>query len=217
MRRSVRMGACALAFVLAGSAPQAGDRFGLGVKVGTMGFGLDLTARASDRFALRGSIGRADVTRSFSESGIDYDGTLEVGGYGVLVDFHPFKGGFRVTGGLFENRNRVEFESTPTSTITIGGNAYPPALVGTLRGDVSFRSLAPYAGIGFGNAARSPGRARFVFDLGLLAQGAGDATLSSSSGLVPPDDLRREEAEIEDEIGDLEVWPVIAVGISFRF
>lgn len=70
--------------------------------------------------------------------------------------------------------------------------------------------------MGFGSAAKGPDRVRFLLDVGVLSQGSGDITLSSSSGLVDPADLRMEEENAEDDTKDYDLWPVIAFGISFR-
>ncbi len=79
-----------------------------------------------------------------------------------------------------------------------------------------FRETVPYLGIGFGSAAKAPGRVRFVLDLGVLQQGSGDVTIRSSKNLVSPDDLQQEETTIENDIEDYKLWPVLAFGISFR-
>jgi hypothetical protein len=195
---------------------RAGDRIGIGIKVGTLGFGLDLTGRFNDWVSMRGTYSQYDYKETVNESGNDYDGTLKLGAYGVLVDFFPMKGNFRLSAGFFKNRNELDMVSTPTVPVDIGDNTYPPAAVGTLTGNVQFKSYVPYLGIGWGNAARPGSRVRFVFDLGVMSQGAGVANLFASSGLVTPADLAIEEQTIEDDIKDYKLWPVLAFGISFR-
>jgi len=118
------------------TASQAGDRIGIGVKAGTLGIGLDLTGRVNDWFSIRGTYSQYDYNQTFNKSGNDYDGTLKLGAYGVLLDFFPAKGNFRISGGFFKNRNGIEMTSTPTAPIQIGNTVYPSAVVGTLTGDV---------------------------------------------------------------------------------
>jgi hypothetical protein len=195
---------------------QAGDRIGIGVKAGTLGLGVDLTGRFNNWFSVRGTLSKYDYDDTFTESDIEYDGTLKLGAYGVMLDFYPMKGAFRLSAGLLKNRNELDMSGTPTADIDIGDTTYTPAEVGTLDGGVQFKDTVSYFGIGFGNAAKAPGRVRFVFDLGVLAQGAGDVTLSSSTGLVNPADLQEEEKQIEDDIDSYKYWPVVAFGISFR-
>lgn len=199
-----------------GSTADAGDRLGVGVKVGTLGFGADLTARISDRFAVRGSINAADISHTYEDTDVDYDGDLKLGAYGALVDFHPMKGNFRLTAGLMKNRNEFELTGQATQNVTIGNNIYTPGQVGTLSGSVGFNDTAPYFGIGYGNAVRSPGRVRLILDVGVLRQGSGDVSLSATNSQIQPSDLQREESDIEDDIESFDLWPVIALGVSVR-
>ncbi len=207
-----------LMLVLASTFPgYAGDRFGIGVKGGTLGLGVDFTGCITDWFAVRGSVNAIDVTRSYTDTDVDYDADVKLGAYGVLLDVHPFKGNFRLTAGLASNRNEINLTAEPTADVTIGGTTYTPAQVGTLKGTVGFKDSAPYFGIGLGEAAKGPGRVKFVLDVGVLMQGSGKVTLASSTGLVSSSDLRQEESDIEDDISDFKFWPVLDLGISFRF
>jgi hypothetical protein len=74
---------------------------------------------------------------------------------------------------------------------------------------------APYLGIGWGNAAVGK-RVGFLFDLGVLRQGSGDVTLFSNFVLVDPADIEQEIVELEDDIDDYELWPVISFGVAIR-
>lgn len=196
--------------------PAAAADFGLGLRAGTQGLGLEFGVGFTRWIGLRAAGYTLDVSGSRDEGGIDYDGTLELGGYGLLVDFFPMRGTFRLTAGVFSNRNAVELEAAPSAPIEIGGGTYDPAIVGTLVGDVSFDDTAPYFGIGWGNVARGR-RVGFLADLGVLRQGAGEVTLAATSGLVDPADLAAEEAELEADIEDYKYWPVISFGLSIRF
>jgi hypothetical protein len=215
MRRWGVLLCAALVLAAAGAPAEAGDRVGLGVKVGTLGFGLDITGRINDWFAVRGSFNTADANDTHSESGIEYETDVAFGASGILFDFHPWKKNFRLTAGWMHNRTGADLTGTPTENVTIGDTVYTPAEAGTLHGDISFKDSAGYLGFGYGNAARGPGRVRFVLDVGALLQGQGEATLTSSTGLVSQADLDKEEKDLEDNV-DQSFYPVVAVGISFR-
>ena len=207
---------CAIVFMASLSPGYAGDRVGVGVKAGTLGFGVDLTGRVTNWFSIRGSFNTADVSQSDEISDIEYDGDMALGAYGILLDFHPFKNNFRLTAGFMRNRTGIELTGRPTTDTEIGDNTYTPAEIGTLSGDVTFEEDVPYFGLGYGSAAKGPKRVKFLLDLGVLSQGSGDVTLSSSSGIVLQSDLDLEVQEIEDDIEDYTLWPVLALGISFR-
>jgi hypothetical protein len=209
---------CAAALVLAAAArpAEAGDRVGIGVKFGTLGFGVDITGRINDLFSVRASFNGANANDTHDESGIDYDTEVDFGASGLLLDLHPFRNNFRLTAGWMKNRTGADLLAVPTENITIGDTVYTPAEAGTISGDISFKDSAGYVGFGYGSAARKPGRVRFLLDVGALLQGKAEATLTSSSGLVSPDDLAQEEQELEDDLDNLSFYPVVALGISFR-
>jgi hypothetical protein len=213
-----RAAVCICVFLLISSVVPAlaGDRVGLGVKAGTLGLGVDVTGRFTNWLSVRGTYNKADLSRSEEVSDVDYDGDVALGAYGLLLDFHPFKGNFRISAGYLKNRTGVDMDAEPTVDTEIGDTVYTPAEIGTISGELDFDDKVPYFGLGYGSAAKGPNRVRFVLDVGVLSQGSGDVTLSNSTGLVDPDDLRQEEENAEDDIKDYDLWPVLAFGISFR-
>ena len=214
MQRAVAVCVFVSSILLAGPAFAADS--GVGLKAGTYGWGAEFGVGFTSWFTLRASATTGDVSGNYDENGIDYDASLDVGGYGLLADFFPMKGTFRLTAGLLSNRNEVELKSVPTAPINIGGNIYPPAAVGTLSGDIGFDNSVPYFGVGWGNVARGR-RFGFLVDLGFIYQGGGKVSLSSSTGLIPQSDLDAEAAAIEDDIEDFDFWPIISFGLAIRF
>jgi len=198
------------------AAPAAAADFGAGVKIGTYGWGAEFGVGFTEWFTLRASVTTGSVSYSYDEDGINYDSTLDVGGYGLLADFFPMRGTFRLTAGLLANSNQVDLKAVPTVPIDIGGGTYTPAQVGTLSGDVDFDNSVPYFGVGWGNVAHGK-RIGFLVDLGFIHQGGGMVSLSSSTGLVSQGDLDAEAAVIEDDIGDIDFWPIISFGLAIRF
>lgn len=216
MRRRLTRGVVVLAVLCAaGMTARADDRFGVGVKAGTLGAGVDLTIKFTNWFDLRPTLNQANLTKSFSQSDVDYDGDFKLGASGVLLDFHPFRNKFRLTAGILSNRTKIELHATPTQDVTIGDTTYTPAQVGVLTGDMKFRSTVSYFGIGYGSAARGPHRLGFVFDAGVMPEGEAEVSLTSS-GSVTQADLQQEEQNIKDDTKSLKAWPVLAFGISIR-
>lgn len=198
----------------------AAEGFGLGVKAGTLGLGVEGTFRLSDRFNLRAGLNNYSYSTDETASGIQYDADLDLKSAALLLDWHPFAGTFRLSAGLMSNKNALHLLATPTSDQTIGGNPYTPADIGTLSGDVTFKKSVPYAGIGWGNAAKR-GRIGISFEIGAMFQGSPDVSLRGNGGLAGDPafeaDLRREEQEAEADLEDFELYPVISLGLSFTF
>lgn len=208
-------GSSLIVLLAIGSTVQAAE-LGMGVRGGTHGLGVDFGVGLAPWVSLRVGGSALDVSGDFDEDDIEYDGDLELGGYGLWADFFPMNGMFRLTTGILSNRNALALEAVPTDTIDIGNGSYDPSEVGTLYGDVEFDSTVPYFGVGWGNVARGK-RFGFLCDIGAIWQGSGDVTLASTSGLVDPDDLAAEAEEIEEDIEDFEIWPVITFGLAIRF
>lgn len=194
----------------------AAEKVGIGLRVGTQGWGAEVGFKLSDRFGLRAGLYGAEISDSYEETDIVYDGDLQLGGLGVIADFHPFRGGFHLSAGLLSNETGIDMSATPTMSQTIGGNVYTPAEIGTLTGSVDFDDTAPYFGLGWGRIPGS-GRVGFLADIGVLAQGSGSVSLTSSTGLINPADLQAEIDEIEADIEDFDLWPVISFGLAIRF
>ncbi|ABI58198.1 hypothetical protein ACN2MM_00320 [Alkalilimnicola ehrlichii MLHE-1] len=218
MKKRRAVGGIALALVLlfsAGTGHAAGP-FAVGVKAGTTGLGLEGTLGVSDRVNLRASVSGLDYSTDVEEDDIEYDGTLKVRSAGVLADWYPFGGRFRLSAGGFYNGN--EFRgSAQEEGLPIGEGVYDARL----DAEVDWRRFAPYLGIGWGNALAG-GRLSFSSDIGVLFTGSPRVRLDGTTNNPVleeqfREDVRREEESLEDDLEDLKYYPVISVALSYRF
>lgn len=205
---------------LAGAA-QEGSAGGVGltVKLGTLGGGLEATVGASDYlgFRLGANMMSAGPSIERDEGTIKTD--LDWLSYGALVDLHVFGGGFRVTGGGLINKNKFKLSADLTESVTLDGKHYE---LSDLNGQVTFGELAPYVGIGYGNAVGADGRWHFACDFGVMFQGEPkvEARATASDSRLQPlvdEALKREVADIQDDANAFKYYPVISVGVSYRF
>ena len=209
-----------------GSAPRAvAAQFAAGVSVSTLGWGVELAATLGSRFGLRLGAHQGSVDRDFTEDGVDYEGDLELESASLLLDWHPTGGAFRLSGGAIVNRNEIVARASADDLLLeIGDVVIPASQVASLRGTASFDSHSPYLGIG---ASTHFGRERgwgFLFDLGVVFQGSPEVDLEGS--LIPElatleplfqTQLRIEEENLEREIDEYDLYPVISLGVSFSF
>lgn len=112
-------------------------------------------------------------------------------------------------------------------TLDLNDNTVTASDLLTAKGQVEFGGLATYVGIGWGNATRTNGRLRYSFDLGMIFLGSPKVDLSVQ-GMIP-DAIRpyagaelqailaAEQKELEEELEDLEIFPVVSFGLSYRF
>ncbi len=203
---------------------------GVSAKIGTLGLGADLTVGVAERVNLRFGGNWADLTfrdrNSFSyEDGGDSlsveDLSLDVSlqSLAALVDVHPFGGEFRLSGGLLLNNNSFKVTALSGDSVEIGDRTYT---VTDLKGEVTFDELAPYLGIGVGNAASKAGHWHFSFDLGVLVQGEPAVDLAATVNepalqAMLDEDLAREESEVEDDVSAFRFYPVLSFGLSYAF
>ena len=215
--RNTRLASFVVVALGAATLPAAAVELGLGIRAGTYGIGADLGVEVTDRFGVRVAGSALDVSTDYDETGVDYDADVGLGGLGAFADWYPSRtGGFRVSAGVLANRNEVDLTAVASEPVTIGDDVYPPEALGSVFGTVDFDDTAPYFGIGWGRFTGEK-RLGFLFDLGVVRQGAGDVTLTSSTGIVAPEDLEAEAARIEEDIEEYELWPVVSFGLAIRF
>jgi len=192
--------------------------------LGTTGLGLHLSTPLSSKLNARVGLNVASYSYDGNTSDLEYDFKLKLKTADALLDYHPFDGVFRVTGGVVYNGNKIDARAKPNGgSYTVNGRAYDAALVGDLSGKIDFRKAAPYLGIGWGNAVKAEGWSVGA-DLGVTFQGSPKTQLASNNCTAPAllcqqlaRDVAAENADLAEEVKDFKLYPVVRVGISYRF
>jgi opacity protein-like surface antigen len=206
--------------------PAAWADVGVLLKAGTLGAGLDVSKGISEKLAVRLQANALNHGYDFTESDVEYKAELELRSAGVLLDWHPFSGVFRVSGGAYWNGNKATATARPTGgTYEINGQTYNSTDIGSLNGKIDFPSVAPYLGIGFGSAPKAGRGMTFSFDLGMLYQREPNVGLTVVCGaaLTAPqctqlrNDVAAEAVSLQDELKDFKFYPVVSFGIGYRF
>ena len=210
---------------------------GVGLRVSTLGAGVELIYSLSKHFNIRGQGNFVSLDESVEEDGVKYDGKLDFETLGLLVDYHPFGGSFRISAGAFQNGNEIGLQATcpPPNGCQIGNTnvqSTPGPDPARVTGKIDFNSTAPYAGIGFGNAMKG-WPVHFAFDIGVLFQGSPKADLdargqaTTTGGVVFAGDIAtspqiqaevtQEEQNLQKEIDEFKMYPVVSLTIGYRF
>ena len=212
--------AMALVAVLASPAAFAAEKdYTVGVNAGTTGLGVDFSYNYNDKLSATIGFNGYSYAYDLEADNIEYDGEINLQTISVLGNYHPFGGKFRLTGGIVHNGNTVSLQAyqAPGVSYTIGDTTYSDEL--TLDGELGFKDVAPYVGIGWGHAVDK--NWGLSADLGVLYHGTPDLTLTADGAatLDPTFDaeFQKEKANAEDDIAEFKYYPVAKVGLFFRF
>jgi hypothetical protein len=212
------------ALLLAGAA-QA--QVGITADLGTTGAGFHLVVPMESRLNGRFGVNYAKYDFDRTSNGVDYAVKGKLQTFDLLFDWYLREGSpFHLTAGLVYNGNRFDAtaQGNQFGKITLNGTTYSATDVGNLRGRISYRKAAPYLGIGWGNALKANSPWSFNTDLGLFYQGNPNVDLASvgcttsksvCDALVK--DVAAERLRLQDDTGNLKVYPVLRASVNYRF
>jgi len=201
------------------------DRFyNVGLKVGTLGVGIEVSTPVSNNVAIRFNINGGSYSRSEKEKDIDYDGDIDFLNAGLLVDYFPFEdSAFRLSGGAYYNGNELCAVGKPRNgTYRLDDVEYDAELINTLTAGGDFDKFAPYIGLGWGNNSSLEGLS-FSLDVGMLI-GKPDIQLDVTRGNATDAEWNliqksaaNEQESIDEDYNDISVYPVVMLGMTYRF
>ena len=223
------------------SSPQRSP-LALGASLGTGGIGVDLAFPIGPTLDLRLGYDFGGISLDHTEDGIDYDADLDFSAARLMVDLRPLGGGFRISAGYYTGVPDVDLEAAGIDDYDIGGRTYIGDLL--LLGDLDLGDGAPYLGIGWGGTTGKPGFGMSL-DLGVLftdkpevglvvprgracdatanpgcdpnGPGSFDVTGNSPEAMVFAAELERERQNLEDDAQDYDLWPILRLGLHYRF
>lgn len=209
-----------VAFLLA-PAFAAAEGLNLSARGSTLGLGLEVGYAFNEHFNIRLASNNYSYDYETTEDEIQYNFDLELKSTALLLDYHPFAGSFRLTGGILDNKNKLDGTAVPTGSYDIGGTTYTGSDVGTLYSNVVLGDKNPlYFGLGWSKALGDSGFG-LGFDLGLVMQGSPDVSLSADGPIASDPqfqaDMRAEEEQLQQDMDQFETYPVIAIGITYQF
>ena len=193
------------------------------VRVATTGFGIQLAKLLTGHVALRLGGSFFSVSSTKSQTDISYDASLKLHTFTALIDVSPGRrGSFHVTGGLATNPLTITATGVPSAsdTFKINSNKYSSSQVGTLTLQGKLKGASPYLGFGFGTPANTGSGLKLLFDLGAIIT---KPTISltatgAASNAQLASDLAAQEARTQHDVKKfLKVYPVLSLGLGYRF
>ena len=197
----------------------------LSARAGSNGLGAELSAGVGSMFGMRANLLGGSYDREEVESNIRYEGQVKLNNGALLFDLHPLAGTFRLSAGLVYNDNKLDATGRGDGgTIEINGISYPAAAVGTLQAAVRWDKASPYLGFGWGTRPSGTAGLFLSADLGAFYMKP-TASLTGTCGAAVPTlvcdqlqaDIRAEERDFRAEVNKYKLYPVLSVGVGYRF
>ncbi|MCF6188429.1 MAG: hypothetical protein L3J49_13280 [Desulfobulbaceae bacterium] len=212
---------CLLLVASQNSFAEQGD-ISLAVKGGTLGIGGEAGIALTDDFVLRGGVNYLKFDFDSTISDIDYTMEPEFKNGSLLLDWHPFSGSFRLTGGLYFNGNEVNVDGTYRRDLLPAEFQQYAGLV-RVKGTVDFNSIAPYAGLGWNSNHGQKGWG-IAFDVGVMFQGSpnvSDLYVEAPININGQPEVVRfldeQKKAIEDDLDPFQYYPVASLTVSYNF
>lgn len=227
MNKTILCHAFALLGLAATAAAQtvanAPARFAVSLDGGTTGIGGSLWITASERFTITLGYGALDIDEDYSTDEADYTGSAKLANGHALLNWHPFKGGFHLTGGAILADDQFDAVAQPAAgtTYEFDGVTYQASEVGNLTASVLIADdIVPYAGLGWSTSPHKEGLGFFI-DLGVMFSGSVTAELAADGPLASnptfQQNLEQERQDLQAELDEYEIFPVVRLGVMYRF
>jgi hypothetical protein len=209
----------------------AGSNTSIGLRVGTLGVGVEVSRLLSDHIGLRVGGSYAKLRYNFrdnqtSSDPIDWDVNLKGTGVSGLLDWYPGKRGvFRLSVGAMTVPFKVDGVGVivADTAFTLFDQRFRPAsTVGDLLAAGKYPGVRPYVGLGFGTPASSHRGVGFIFDLG-VAIGRPRVSVTSTTAATSTNPLLRQDlAALQNDwqtegLDLVPVYPVLSLGFAYRF
>ena len=199
-------------------------------EISTLGVGATVTKSITPNINAKVGINGLGISRDISVSDVDYKAKINLFNVSTLVDYLPWqKSGFHLTGGLVFQDNNLEGTGKANNggTININGIPYDTTTqLESVKAKVSFaNSVAPYIGLGWGNAVKPGKHWGFSANLGAMFSGSPKVDLTPIFAPAANPTIKQQintniEAERkkqEDDLNWLNIYPVFSLGISYQF
>ena len=192
----------------------AGDNGVVYTQLSTNGLGLGYGASIDKDWAMRGQFNYFKQSYSGNVGDFGANASLDVkvdwNTLQVLGDWYPTTTGFRLTGGLVLNNNKITL-----SGIGKVGNTDNA----TVNGEIKMSdSISPYLGVGYSTRPKLAKGFGFNLDVGVMMQNPTVSLTATANGAaVSQADINTQTALIQDALSPLKAMPVVGLGISYAF
>lgn len=198
-------------------------------EISTQGVGGHLVRKIVPQLNARVGVNAIGLGLDIKDTDIDYEGDLNLLNVSTILDYHPVeKSGFKLSAGLIFADNNIKgtADTDLEGTVNLGNDEFSSDQLDSVDVEIDItRNVAPYVGLGWGNAVAENKGLGFWLNAGVMFGGSLKAEVTPNiNGSIPPEiearirqEADQEQEDLEDEINFLSVYPVAALGISYQF
>jgi hypothetical protein len=210
--------------------------FAFGIKGGTLGSGVEIATPIARSFNLRAGLNYTRFDVPFQIDGIHYDTGASFGSSQLTLDWFPFHRGFHISPGVLYFRNGLYGSaSVPAAEhFTLDNVNYINSVDDPVGGAASFdyqKHFAPVLLFGFTNLVpRDRSRLSVPFEVGFAYTGAPTLSVNllgtactrqgcfnAGSDPATQQNLKNELKDVDSKVGLAIVYPIITMGVAYRF
>jgi hypothetical protein len=212
---------------------------GVGVKIGLGGIGFDVATPLVKRLNIRGGAAFFNYTYTGTVDNLNISGTLKLNNAEAMVDFFPFNGSFRLSGGLTlynDTSLSGSLSELPNTQFPVGNATYtsgPSGVTGTVFADFGGKAV-PRFSLGWGNMVPRSGHIRFETEFGVEIIGTPTSGWSFVGGACPgklstcttsttgyesaiaASDVASQNSQLQSDLSSVKILPIFSFGLSYK-
>jgi hypothetical protein len=186
---------------------------------GTQGVGVGAAFGLSSWLGVHADVDGFGLSHNFHAGQNEFAAHLSLRQGGAYLDLFPFSGsGFRLTGGVLLNDDELSGDAVPTNgTYNFNGQLVPAIPGQSAHLSVKYPTAMPYLGLGFGHKPSGKGFG-VTADLGVAyGRPRVDFSVSPELAALAAANVAQEEGQIRDSIEHYQFYPILQIGVSYRF
>ncbi len=190
------------------------QKLGLAGRAGVLGLGGEVSYNLNRFFGVRGGVGAIPVQVTGDVDKVSYTIKPPSTMQNVGVDVYPLGGKWRLSGGLLFKHD-ITMDAAATDSIEFNSHKYSPQQAGTVTGAIAWKSMSPYATMGWSGRGKGFG---MFFDFGASFMGEPAITLSSTGGTFSNDpsfrsNLLAAQDSAQQKAGKyMKILPILSLG-----
>jgi hypothetical protein len=218
------LGAALVIGLVTAGAASAQSPWALGAQIGSSGIGGEVSYSASPHFTFRGDYDWLRVDATVKGDALTYKGHFHMSVGGLFGDWHPWANGFLFTAGAYIGQREAGGGAGLEVINNIGGQTFTLDQVRGLKATAKLDQFAPTVGLGYNNTFYHK-HWGFKAIGGVVFSDQPRAQISTVSGsALDPATLARlqaaieaEQARIDSHLTLLKTYPLVELGVAYRF